>query len=264
MCVTRGWVVMEKSIEIMKNRIVNILINNNPSIYIYGSMVLADFKLGWSDVDILCLTKTKITDVQANQLLNLRQELLGEYANNLYFRSFEGGFLSLDAFINDKADVVVYWGTSGQRITDKHYFDPFSMIELIENGYLLYGDEIRDNLTYPAKDDIVKAVINHYETIRKYAVITESSIYSAGWLLDIARCIYTLRTGKIIAKTKAGEWALENNLAPDVDIMEKVISIRQVPSRYKDDNEIMKWSKTLGEHIQRFADILEKEILAAK
>ena len=255
---------MKQSIEIMKNRIVNILLNNNPSIYLYGSIVLEDFQIGWSDIDILCLTETKISDTQAKQLLNLRQELLNEYRNNLYFRSFEGGFLTLEAFINDIPDTVVYWGTSGQRITDKHYFDPFSMIELIEHGNLLYGNEVRDRFIYPAKEEIIEAVSKHYETIRKFAVVTEKNLYSAGWFLDIARCIYTLKTGKIISKTKAGKWALDNNLIPDIDIMEKVIKIREEPNRYKNDNEVMKWLETLGNYVQRFADVLEKEISLAK
>lgn len=138
------------------------------------------------------------------------------------------------------------------------------MMELMEEGCLLFGDEVRDNFNYPTKESIIEAVINHYETIRKYAITTDRSIYSAGWLLDIARCIYTLRTGKIIAKTKAGKWALDNNLVSDVDIMEKVISIREEPNKYKNDNEVMKWLETLGEYIQKFADVLEREILIAK
>ncbi|MDR7857880.1 aminoglycoside adenylyltransferase domain-containing protein [Tissierella sp.] len=255
---------MNHSIETMKNRIVNILATNKPSIYLYGSVVLEDFKLGWSDIDILCLTKSEITDEQANQLLNLRQILLGENSSNSYFRSFEGAFLSLDDFINKTPNNVVYWGTSGQRITNKYYFDPFSMMELIEKGYLLYGDEVRDKFKYPLKEDIIKAIINHYDAIRKHAVTTDRSLYSAGWLLDIARCIYTLRTGRVIAKTKAGKWALDNDLVPDIDIMKKVISIREEPNKYKDDDEILKWLETLGEYIQRFADVLEKEILVAK
>jgi predicted nucleotidyltransferase len=255
---------MKQSIEIMKNRIVNILLNNKPSLYLYGSIVLEDFKIGWSDIDILCLTETKISDTQAKQLFILRQELLSEYGNNLYFRSFEGGFLTLDAFVNDVPDTVVYWGTRGQRITDKHYFDPFSMIELIEHGYLLYGNEVRDRFIYPTKEEIIEAVIKHYEAIRKFAVTTERSLYSAGWLLDIARCIYTLKTGEIISKTKAGKWVLDNNLTPDINIMERVIKIREEPNRHKDNNEVMKWLEALGKYIQRFADVLEKEISEAK
>lgn len=255
---------MDQSIEIMKDRIVKILLDNEPSIYLFGSIVLDDFKLGWSDIDILCLTKSELTDVQANQLLNLRQALQDEYKDNPYFPLFEGGFLSLNGFINGTSDTVVYWGTRGQRIRDKYYLDPFSMMELLESGGLLYGDEIRDKFIYPTKESLINAVINHYETIRKHAITTDRSLYSAGWMLDIARCIYTLRTGKIIAKTKAGKWALDNNLVPDVEVMRKVIRIREEPNKYKNDIELMKWLETLGEYIQRFADVLEEEILKVK
>jgi predicted nucleotidyltransferase len=255
---------MNKSIEIMKNRIIDILLLNKPSIYLYGSIVLEDFKLGWSDIDILCLTEEKITDEQAKQLVNLRQELLKEYKDNLYFRSFEGGFVTINTFINHIPDTTVYWGTSGQRITHNHNIDPFSMIELLENGYLLYGEDVRWKFSYPSKDDIKKAIINHYEIIRKYAVSTKRSLYSAGWFLDIARCIYTLRTGKVIAKTKAGDWALDNNLVPNVEIMKKAIAIRKEPNKYKDDVDVMEWLQTLGSYVQQFADVLEKEISNAK
>ena len=174
---------MNSSIEIMKNRIVEILAGNPPSIYLYGSITLGDFKLGWSDIDILCLTKEKISDEQANRLLNLRQELLSEYKNNKFFRSFEGGFISLRAFINHTPDTVVYWGTGGQRITDEYRFGSFSMMELLDSGILLYGDDVRGMFNYPEKNDVIQAVINHYDIIRKYAVATTRSLYSAGWLL---------------------------------------------------------------------------------
>lgn len=251
---------MQQSIEIMKNSIVAVLSENKPSIYLYGSVVLEDFKLGWSDIDILCLTETEISDTQGKKLLNLRQELSREYRNNLYVPSFEGGFLTLEGFVNNNPDTVVYWGTSGQKITNKYCVDPFSMIELIEQGRLLYGKEVRQNFLYPRKEEILEAVIKHYDTIRRFAAKTDKSLYSAGWLLDIARCIYTLRTGKIISKTKAGQWALDNNLIEDIEVMEKVINIRKEPNKYKDHVEVIKWLEGLGPYIQRFADVLEKEI----
>lgn len=255
---------MQQSIKIIKNRIVEILLENKPSIYLYGSVVLEDFKLGWSDIDILCLTETEISDTQGKKLLNLRQELSREYRNNLYFPSFEGGFLTLEGFVNNNPDTVVYWGTSGQKITNKYCVDPFSMIELIEQGRLLYGKEVRQNFLYPRKEEILEAVIKHYDTIRKFGDKTDKSLYSAGWLLDIARCIYTLRTGKIISKTKAGKWALDNNLIEDIEVMEKAIRIRKEPNKYKDHEEVIKWLEGLGPYIQRFADLLEKEISMVK
>jgi len=251
---------VNQSIERMKNHIKELLPDNEPSIYLHGSIVLDDFKPGWSDIDLLCLTKRGMTEDEANRLLHLRQELSEKYQDTLHFPSFEGGILSLDELNKKSSNPVVYWGTSGERITDQYSLDPFSMIVLKDHGELLYGEDVRDALKDPTTMEIKNAVISHYQIIRKYAVKTDRSLYSIGWLFDIARCIYTLRTGKVIAKTEAGRWALDNRLVPDVETMEKAIRVREVPARFKEDDEIMKWTETLGESVQRFTDVLEKEL----
>ena len=82
--------------------------------------------------------------------------------------------------------------------------------------------------------------------------------------MDIARCIYTLRTGKIIAKTDAAEWAIENNLCPDPDALRYALKVRRSPLERKDDKETFDYAETLAEPIQRFADKLEKAQIQAK
>lgn len=179
-------------------------------------------------------------------------------------RSFEGGILTLNTFINSLSDKVVYWGSSGQRITDKYYFDSFCTAELIDYGILLYGDDIRHHLQYPTAEQVRNNIIHHFKAIRNHAVDTGRSIYSAGWLFDIARGLYTLKTGKIIAKTAAGEWALQNNLCPDADIIKKAIEIRKEPEKFKRDEAALSWAETLGVYIQRFADVLEHKLNATQ
>lgn len=262
----------EEALEVMKTRIVTILNSNQPSLYLFGSGVLDDFKQGWSDIDFVCLTQVPINEEQAKQLLNLRSELSHEYAdgdrdgngngniNCTYFRSFEGAFLSLEAFISKEPDKVVYWGTSGQRITTQYSFDPFSMTILLEHGRLLYGTDVRNLLSFPTPEALRSAIVDHYQAIRKYAIKTDSSLYSAGWLLDIARCLYTLQTGKVIAKTKAGEWALDQNLVPDREIMGKALAIRKEPLLFKNDMAVLTWLESLGDPIQAFADVLQNQL----
>ena len=254
---------MNTAINNMVNRIVSIIGDCKPSIYLYGSVVLDDFKLGWSDIDILVLTQKSITEQQANELVGLRQSMLAGEPNNPYYRSFEGGMLTLDAFVSGKKDTVVYWGTSGERITDKYHFDSFSMTELLECGKLLYGDDICNELTLPPFSMLYADVRYHYETIRKYVQKADRSLYSFGWMLDIARCLYTLRTGTIIAKTEAAVWALENELCPNPDVMRCALQVRREPLKHKNNEQTFDYAETLGEPIQRFADVLESEICQA-
>lgn len=134
------------------------------------------------------------------------------------------------------------------------------MAELVESSVLLYGKDIRKELKYPAFHELYADVKRHYETIRKYAQSTGRSFYSFGWMLDIARCIYTLRSGKIIAKTDAAEWALENNLCPVPDALKTALKVRKAPLEFKTDESTLDYAQTLGEPIQKFADVLEKEL----
>lgn len=252
----------QKAVNSMVSAISEILADNQPSIYLYGSSVLNDFRLGWSDIDILVLTQKRISQAQAQELVTLRQKLLESEPENKYYRSFEGGMLTLAAFCSRKSDCVVYWGSSGHRLTDTYPFDSFCMAELLQNGQLLYGQDIRSQLKMPEYRDFHADVRKHYESIRKYAQTTGRSIYSFGWLLDIARGIYTLRNGTVISKTEAAQWALDNNLCQVSNALEVALRVRKNPTEYLDDEQILNYAKTLGGEIQRFADVLEKELNA--
>lgn len=251
---------MQESIRIMTDRITAILAGNDPSIYLFGSVVLDDFKLGFSDIDLICLTERSLFQEQAQALVGLRQTLLNEFPGNPYFRSFEGGLLSWNALLNKTRDVIVYWGTSGQRITDQYVFDSFSTITLLDHGRLLFGTDKRERLWRPGREVLLQAVASHYRTIRLHACETGESLYSAGWLLDIARCLYTVQFNDIIAKTRAGYWALENGLVPEPEVMKKALFIRENPLAAKADKQTLVWLTSLGPHIQRFADVLENRL----
>lgn len=251
---------LEYSIQNMTGRIADVLLGCSPSIYLYGSCTMDDFKLGWSDIDILVLTKAPICDDQAGRLLSLRQSMLSEEPDNPYYRSFEGGMLTLDAFAGHTADRVVYWGTSGQQVTDTYAIGALCMAELLDGGILLHGEDVRDAFSRPGYPDLMENVRSHYEGIREYGGQTGRSLYSFGWLLDISRGLYTLRTGKIIAKTAAGEWALREGLCPDTEALEKALLVRREPAFYQCDEAVLDYAGNLGDSIRRYADVLETEL----
>ena len=249
------WLAAEKTAD----KIAEILGDNLAAVYLYGSCTLGDFRLGWSDIDILVLTEAAISDKHAERLVGLRQEMSEESGDALY-RCFEGGMLSLNAFIGGLSDRVVYWGTSGQRIADSYSFDAFCRKELIESGRLLRGRDIRTMLTLPDYSEIAENVRRHYDSIRKYSRLSGKSIYSFGWILDIARGIYTLRTGKIISKTAAGEWALKNNIFDDDGALKTVLEVRKDPQKFYKSAELQEAAAELDPTIQRYADVLEDEL----
>ena len=250
---------MKNAVSMMANEIVRIMAGDVYGIWLYGSAVMDDFRPGWSDIDFVALTNGPVSEDQAEQLVTLRQTMLEKEPGNPYYRSFEGVIANLDEYRGKTFRRLVYWGTSGQRVTDRYEPDTFSAFELAKYGKPVYGGNPWI-LPAPGREELIRAVRAHYESIRKYAVQTNESLYSCGWLLDIARCIYTLRSGDVISKTRAGAWALEEHLFPEEEPLRKTLEIRRDPQAFKDREDVRQWLKSLGSAVQRYADILEHEL----
>lgn len=227
------------------------------AIYLYGSITVGDWREGWSDIDLLCLTKEPIPQETAQSMLMLRNRLAEETGDPVY-RKFEGGILPQDALCTGKQALAVYWGTSGQRMTDTFAFDAFSMWQLCHHGILLAGQDVRRELNDPMRAELYAAVRAYYESLCAHAQKTDRSLYSPGFLLDISRCLYTLRTGRVAAKTTAGEWALENRLCPVAGELETALKLRRDPALFTEEKQA--WAETLGPAVQRYAAVLKREL----
>ena len=230
------------------------------SFWLYGSAVMDDFRLGWSDIDFIAFSNGGISEQAAQRLLMLRQELKEKEPKNPYYRLFEGVIVNIEEYKSGEYEHIVYWGTSGQRITDKCEIDPFARYELAKYGKCVFGNADRSLFTLPEYAELVSAVRRHYDGIREYSRMTDERLYSCGWLLDISRCIYTLRTGEVISKTGAGEWALESGIFADGTPLRKTLDIRKDPLVYNDDERVKSWLASLGGTVQLYADALEREL----
>lgn len=247
----------------MIRSIADILEDGLEGFWLYGSAVLDDFRLGWSDIDFVAFSKDPISEDQAQRLLHLRQTLCALFPDDPYYSCFEGVIACLSEYRSGQYTRLVYWGTTGQRIIDRYDPDAFSRYSLAKYGKLVFGDPDTMIFSLPRKEELIGAVKDHYDKIRRFAVTTNENLYSCGWILDIARCIYTLRYGGVIGKTQAGFWALEHHLFPDEDALIRTLEIRRNPLRYKDLPEVRQWLASLGPIVQRYADILSDEIKEA-
>ncbi len=250
---------MDEAIRRMTGEIVRIMEGRVSGVWLYGSVVLDDFRLGWSDLDFIALTDEAPSERQAGALLTLRQDMLAKEPGNPYDRAFEGIIAGSAEFRDRSFSRLIYWGTSGQRITDRYALDPFSALELARYSRIVYGDRPW-SFPAPERAELVRGVREHLACIRTYAAQTDESLYSCGWLLDIARCVYTLRHNDVIAKTRAGVWALEEHLFSDEEPLRKAVEIRKQPLAFKDREETKQWLKGLGPVVQRYADVLEREL----
>ena len=246
------------AINTMAVSIYNILESVQPSIYLYGSVTAEDFRPGWSDIDLLVLTQEPITVTQADLLLTLRQQLAQRDPDTPYYRAFEGGMLDLGSFLTNESTRVVYWGTTGERIKERHDFSAFDRASLLQNGQLLLGKDVRRHFEMPEYPEIATAVISHAVSIRQHGKGTRS-LYAYGWLLDIARCMYTLVNGRLTTKTTAAQWALDEHLCPCPAELSMALTVRRQPELIKDE-QVLAYAEGLTEAIQSFLNLLEKAL----
>ncbi|MBQ9944102.1 MAG: DUF4111 domain-containing protein [Clostridia bacterium] len=250
---------MEQRILPFLQRMNDLLDGHLLSVHLYGSCVMSDFQPGWSDIDLLCFTDGSIPAAQAEKLMTLRQTMVDETGDPL-FRSIEGALVCADEFEKDQFTSVIYWGTGGQRIKTHYMLDAFSCHSVTHFGRCIYGNDLSSIVPKVSFHDLLYEIRQHLTTIRIHAQQTNESLYSCGWLLDIARCLYTLRHKTIISKTEAGKWALEQHLCPEPIQMKRTLAVRQNPSEALKTPEIRAWLKALGPSIQKFAHVLENEL----
>ena len=251
---------LRRSAETMAEQISAVLARPLCGFWLYGSVVLDDFRIGWSDIDCIAITEDPITEEQAKALVTLRQTLSAQHPENPYFRAFEGVIVNRREYTNGVFSRLVYWGTSGQRVTDRFCLDPFARYELLHDGVCVCGSGDCSLFRAPAREELIAAIRLHLDGIRRCAVETDDSLYSCGWLLDIARCVYMLRFDAVISKTGAGEWALSERIFPDDEPLKRTLAIRRDPLQYKNDPDAKAWLRSLGPTVQRYADVLAHEL----
>lgn len=218
------------------------------TVYLTGSAAIGDYHHGWSDIDMLFLAPAELTAEMASALVNLRQK----YADDAFIPKIEGGIVHADAFVTGSKSTAVYWGTSGQRISDSFTADCFTLAQA-EHWIHLRGEDIRERITKPTVDELYSGVRRHYETIRDYAAMTSNPLYRCGWMLDIARCLYTLKTGQVTSKTYAGECALQHGWCPDETVLRDALAVRYDPTliRQISDEAIERFNAVLGETLRQ-------------
>ena len=61
--------------------------------------------------------------------------------------------LPLRAFLTGEPALAVYWGTTGQRLTDGYRLDAFGCWQLQKQGRLLAGDDLRGGMSKSNEKD---------------------------------------------------------------------------------------------------------------
>lgn len=167
----------------------------------------------------------------------------------------------------------IFWGSidSLKNKSDQGRFPPLDKLDLIENGRLLSGKDIRNSLSKPTQAELVilgaKFAIDYLGTPEiVQELLKPELIYQQGVrhltkiILFPVRLLYTAITGKIGHNAEAVTYYLANNTGKKSELIEAAFQWRSnAPNDKKLAVELMQ--NTLIELYVQFIDEYQKQML---
>ncbi len=184
-------------------------------VYLHGSLAMGCFNPQKSDIDVIIVTNSSITDIQKLQFMDhivaLHKNAPGkgielsivrrEYCQHfLYPTPFELHFSNahLQWFIDDPTDYI-----RQMKGTDKDLAAHFMIIK--KYGVVLYGEEINDVFDDVPGKDYMDSIWSDVENARQD--ISDDPVYV---ILNLCKVAAFLQSDLVLSKKQGGEWALQN------------------------------------------------------
>jgi len=211
-----GELVLQHTIEVAKQIFNSRLL----ATYALGSLAHGGFSTLVSDVDIAIIIEDPITTNDITKIHSIEESI------------------KISA-IPLAERLSIFWGslTSLEGNDDIGRFPPLDKLDLIENGRLLSGKEIRDALSIPTKMELIVMgarfalqMLNTPEInneITQPTLLSEKSIrHLTKIILFPVRFLYTSLTGKIGHNRDAVEFYLTNNQGKKAKLVEAAFNWR--------------------------------------
>ena len=187
-------------------------------LYLTGSVALNDYHLGKSDIDFVVLCEQLPTIDTQHQLKNIHNTIERKYEHS----NLSGIYItmvSLDSGVAVKTKVISYY----ERRIEEIFFKmaEITLLELKETAITLFGipaNKLPIQVDIAVVNNFLSQNINTYwkEWMRKpwytnpkAGLLIMFPRLSEWLVLGVARQLYTLRTARIISKTGAGYYCLE-------------------------------------------------------
>ncbi|MGE5559204.1 MAG: aminoglycoside adenylyltransferase domain-containing protein [Bacillota bacterium] len=247
------------TLELFLSKLESILKNQLTAVYLHGSAVFEDLAPGYGDFDFLAVVGEDLSHEVQEKLLDFRKVLRSSNLG-IYARMLEGEFLSRRMLKKGVKGRGVYWGTREERRSEESSLDGFSMLVLITRGMLVYGTDIRNEISYVPLAELINSVRHHIKNIRENSRSTDGGVHSVEWLLMASRMLLWVKEGKLSSKSEAASWAYENCTGGWKKLLPQAVKIRKNPS-LASDSEAKEWLKSLGPPAQEACDELEKELI---
>ncbi len=206
---------MEVLLECFVAKSRNILEDALTGIYLHGSAAMGCFQENVSDIDLIVVIKSEISDRIKRRYLDMTVELNRQAPakgielsvvreetcrNFTYPTPFELHFSTAHlAWYRSNPDEYV----RKMKGTDKDLAAHFTVI--YHRGKKLYGREIREVFAEVSREDYLDSIQEDVENAEEE--ILENPMY---FILNLCRVLAYKREGMILSKQEGGQWGIEN------------------------------------------------------
>jgi hypothetical protein len=230
------------------------------SVIVYGSLVSGDLSPGYGDLDFLAVVKEDIPEAMYTVMSDLRRPFKsGTMA--IVGTMIEGEFIPRKSLHSPETGQSYYWGTSSDKPRLGSSVRGLVARCVHELGVVIYGEDIRPEIPFPARDKVIQDVRDSVASIREHG--KGGRLHSVDWLLMIARFLILVREDRLSSKTEAAEWGAVNANGAWRRYLPEAKRIRMDPWT-AESADVKGWLASLTEPIQQACDELEQALSEAQ
>jgi len=152
------------------------------------------------------------------------------------------------------AGTGLWWGTTRERPIDHNHLGWFNLLDLRENGIVIFGMDLRTEIPAPQPADLVQEIRRACRMMRQHGC--GGGQYSVDFLLQSARFLAFLNERRLFSKSEAAEWAERHAKGSWRRHLPGCSRYRR-EAAYRSQPGISEWLETLGAPLVEACDELE-------
>ncbi len=218
------------------------------SIILFGGIALDDFSKKYSDIDIVVVLKTGLTEKEHQEIERLIAKLMefdSVYTRLLYVYFIPIFMIESPSMEFNPGDSLIF-GNGRMRPINQYPLSITDDYSIREKGRILFGEDLRRHFPKPPTDCFWEMFIRSLPYIEQaiqkhpFQFIEEHNDHTTvNWLLYFPRLLYSLMKDDLIGKSDSAPWFQEQYDGPLGDFLVEIARCRRKNTDLLNDKNLI-------------------------